>query len=416
MHMLARILKFTVAGAILAVLLGGCSGQAVKDSDYDYYEDEPAPVYEAPVETAPAEVVVEKQPVRIALRDDVPGQYIVKKGDTLWAISSLFLRDPWLWPEIWYFNPQIDNPHLIYPGDVLTLVYIDGKPQLRLSRDDGGVSTSVIEPVAAPTVSAPAGIQTYKVSPRVRSQGLDQAIPTIPVDVIEPFLIKPRIVTKKELENAPYILSSLDRHLINASGNTVYARGLADEGDVRYNIFRPGRELRDPRSGEILGYETTLVSEAKLLRAGDPATLMLTRSLRETLNGDRILPADKGTVSYNFLPKPPSTAVNGQIIALFDAISQTAQRQVVIINLGDRQGIEVGTVLAIEQAGGEIRDNYARRGKATVTLPNTRAGLLMIFRVFDRVSYGLIMDSQRPIKLNDFVLNPAPTAADVVSR
>lgn len=414
MHMLAKILKFTVAGAILAVLLNGCSGAEVRDRDYSYYEDEPqTEVYEPPTETAPAETVVEKPPVRIALRDDVPGQYIVKKGDTLWAISSLFLRDPWLWPEIWYFNPQIDNPHLIYPGDVLTLVYIDGKPQLRLSRDDG-VSTEVIEP--APSVSAPAGIQTYKVSPRIRSEGLDQAIPTIPIDVIEPFLIKPRIVTKRELENAPYILSSLDRHLINAVGNTVYARGLVDEGDIRYNIFRPGREFKDPRTGETLGYETTLVSEAKLLRVGDPATLMLTRSLRETLNGDRILPADKGAVSYNFLPKPPATTVNGQIIALFDAISQTAQRQVVIINLGDRQGIEIGTVLAIEQAGGEVRDSYVRRGKATVTLPNTRAGLLMVFRVFDRVSYGLIMDSLRPIHINDYVLNPGPAASDLVVR
>lgn len=411
--MLAKTSKFTAAAAILAVLSGGCSGPEVRDSDYSYYEDEPPEVYEPPVEAAPAETVIEKQPVRIALRDDVPGQYIVKKGDTLWAISSLFLRDPWLWPEIWYFNPQIDNPHLIYPGDVLTLVYIDGKPQLRLSRDDG-VSTAVIEPVRS--VGAPAGIQTYKVSPRVRAEGLDKAIPTISVDVIEPFLIKPRIVTKRELENAPYILSSLDRHLINATGNTVYARGLVDEGDVRYNIFRPGREFRDPRSGEILGYETTLVSEAKLMSAGDPATLILTRSLRETLNGDRILPADKGAISYSYLPKPPATTVNGQIIALFDAISQTAQRQVVIINLGERQGIEVGTVLAIEQAGGEVRDNYARRGKATVTLPNTRAGLLMVFRVFDRVSYGLIMDSQRPIHVNDYVLNPAPTAADLVVR
>jgi hypothetical protein len=416
MHMLAKILKFPVAGAILAVLLSGCSSAEVKEGDYSFYEDEPqTEVYEPPVEAAPVETVVEKQPVRIALRDDVPGQYMVKKGDTLWAISSLFLRDPWLWPEIWYFNPQINNPHLIYPGDVLTLVYIDGKPQLRLSRD-GDVSTSIIEPVTAPTVSAPAGIQTFKVSPRVRGEGLDKAIPTIPIDVIEPFLIKPRIVTRQELEAAPYILSSLDRHLVTATGNTVYARGLVDEGDVRYNIFRPGRELKDPRTGETLGYETTLVSEAKLVRTGDPATLILTRSLRETLNGDRILPADRGAISHSFLPKPPATTVNGQIIALFDAISQTAQRQVVIINLGDRQGIEIGTVLAIEQAGGEVRDNYARRGKAIITLPNARAGLLMVFRVFDRVSYGLIMDSQRPIHLNDYVLNPEPTASGVVAR
>lgn len=404
MHKLVYIVKTATPGVILAVLISACSGQSVKEgNDFGYSEDEPLPDTTEPRERAEA---AERVPVRIALREDVPDRYVVKKGDTLWDISALFLRDPWLWPEIWYFNPQIDNPHLIYPGDILTLVYVDGKPQLRLTREG---AASVAHP------APPAGIDTVKLSPQVRASDLKQAIPTIPMDVIGPFLIKPRVVSKAELETAPYIVSSLDRHLINASGNTVYARNLKSEGDVRYNIFRPGRVFTDPKTGKVLGYESTLVSEAKLVQAGDPATLILTRSLRETLNGDRILPAESGKISHNFIPKAPEIEVEGQIIALVDAISHAAQRQIVVINLGERQGMEPGTVLAIEQTGGEIRDPYARKVNSTITLPNTRAGLLMVFRVFDQVSYGLILDSTRTVHTNDIVRNPAPSA-DVLTQ
>lgn len=405
MHKLLHTVKTIVPGAILAALLGACSGPAVMDiSDTGYYENEPQPENTEPVEPAATETA-ERAPVRIALRDDVPDRYVVKKGDTLWDISALFLRDPWLWPEIWYFNPQIDNPHLIYPGDVLTLVYVDGKPQLRVTRE----GATAVEPPSLST-APPAGIKTVKLSPRVRSEDLKQAIPTIPIDVIGPFLIKPRIVSKEELDAAPYIVSSLDEHLITASGNTVYARNLRDEGEVRYNIFRPGRVFKDPKTGEVLGYETTLVSEAKLLRPGDPATLVLTRSLRETLNGDRILSADSGKISHSFIPQAPSTEVEGQIIALVDAISHTAQRQIVVVDLGQRQGMMPGTVLAVEQAGAEVRDPYSHAGSRTVALPNTQAGLLMVFRVFDNVSYGLIMNSSRTIHTHDIVRNPQPSA------
>lgn len=404
MHKLLHTVKTVAPGAILAALLVACSGPAVMETGDVGYESEPPPENAQPAKPAEAEPV-ERTPVRIALRDDVPDRYVVKNGDTLWDISAMFLRDPWLWPEIWYFNPQINNPHLIYPGDVLTLVYVDGKPQLRVTRE--GAATVEPPPLAT---TAPAGIKTVKLSPHVRSEDLKQAIPTIPIDVIGPFLIKPRIVSKEELDAAPYIVSSLDEHLITASGNTVYARNLTGESEVRYSIFRPGRVFKDPNTGEVLGYETTLVSEAKLLHPGDPATLLITRSLRETLNGDRILPADSGKISHNFIPKAPSTDVKGQIIALIDAISHTAQRQIVVIDLGQHQGMVPGTVLAVEQTGGEVRDPYARSGSRTVALPNTQAGLLMVFRVFDHVSYGLIMDSSRTIHTHDIVRNPQPSA------
>jgi hypothetical protein len=357
---------------------------------------------------------------RVALRDNVPERYTVKKGDTLWDISTLFLKDPWLWPEIWYFNPQIDNPHLIYPGDVLALVYIDGQPQLRVVRDGQTIPDTTATTTATTSATttpatprgpvAPSGLRSQNLSPRIRREGLEKAIPTIPVSMIEPFLIKPRVVTKRELARAPYVVNSLDRHLATAEGNIIYVRNLKSDEDVRYNIFRPGSALKDPKTGKLLGYETILVSEAKLLRGGDPATLEITRSLRETLNGDRILPSEDGRISYNFIPREPKNKVEGQIISMVDTLFQTAQRQVVIVNLGERQGMEIGTVLGIDQRGEVVDDPYANEGFLPVKLPDERTGLLMIFRVFEHVSYGLIMESARPVHLHDFVRNPVATA------
>lgn len=374
-------------------------------------ESEPVPP-PAEVKPAPTARPVAARTTRVALRDNVPERYTVKKGDTLWDIAALFLKDPWLWPEIWYFNPQIDNPHLIYPGDVLILVYIDGQPQLRVVRDgQPAPDAAVTTPTPRGAVpQAPRGLRTEKLSPRVREESLEKAIPTIPVSAIEPFLVKPRIVTKKELKRAPYVVNSLDKHLATAEGHIIYVRNLKSDEDVRYNIFRPGAELKDPRTGKVIGYETILVSEAKLVRGGDPATLEITRSLRETLNGDRVLPAEDGKISYNFIPREPKNNVEGEIVWLVDSLFQTAQRQVVIINLGERDGMEIGTVLAIDQRGGKVRDPYANRGFETVELPNERAGLMMIFRVFERASYGLIMESARPVHLNDVVVNPTPSA------
>lgn len=391
-------------GVILAALLAACGGRAAIEA---------APPPAPPQDAAPAAAAVEPPPPEtapapapaprpIALREGVPERYVVKKGDTLWDIAAMFLEDPWRWPEIWYFNPQIDNPHLIYPGDVLTLVYVGGRPQLRLSR---GGARGAVEP-------APSGLPVERLSPRVRARPLDQAIPTLPMALIEPFLVEPRIVDPEDLERAAYIVSSRDQHLVAAAGNTVYARRMDRLPEqLRYHVFRPNRPIRDPDSGEVLGYEALMVSEARLLERGDPARLEITRSLRETLNGDRVLPAEAGRRDFHFLPHgPKDPELRGRIAALVDNLFQTGKPQVVVLDLGERDGVDPGTVFEIRQDGGTVRDPYADSGEGdSVTLPQETVGLVMVFRVFERLSYGLVMESSHPIRVGDHLRAPQTT-------
>ena len=185
------------------------------------------------------------------LRADHPDQYTVVKGDTLWDISGRFLRSPWRWPDIWHVNPQIANPHLIYPGDVLELVYIDGQPQLRLRRGD------------------------LKLSPTVRATPWDGAIPTIPVDAIGPFLTRPYVLDEGELDNAPYIVDFADEHILGGAGQKAYVRSIEQADALKYEIVRPGGPYKDAETGEILGYEATYIGTTELQRTGDPATLFI---------------------------------------------------------------------------------------------------------------------------------------------
>lgn len=398
------------ASLIMTALLVGCtSSGSKKNTDFGETNNVPTEIAAIPEpqtlsQTAPTQqaTLVQTNNVvqqRIAIREDTPESYIVKRGDTLWGIATLFLQDPWLWPQIWYFNPQIDNPHLIYPGDIITLVYVDGKPQLRLQRDGDTVITQI--PSSAP------GLQTFKLSPRVRSESINSAIATVPLNAIRPFLVNPRVVSEEELEAAPYVLSSLDNHLANAAGNRIYVRGLKTANESRYNIFRPGKKFYDPDTNELLGMQTLKVSEAQLNQLGDPSTLTITNSLRETLNGDRILPAEQGRLDYNFIPKAPENNIEGKIISLVDSISYSSTNQIVVLNLGDNDGIDVGNVFAIDQTVPNVRDHWtSKRISPEVKIPELRIGLLMVFRVFDRVSYAIVVDAKRPITTKDMVRNP----------
>ena len=335
----------------------------------------------------------------VALKPDHPSRYVVQRGDTLWDIAGRFLRDPWLWPEIWDVNPAVRNPHLIYPGDELILSFRDGQPVLQVQR--GG------QPRQAPADVSPERTATgvVKLRPRVRELPLDAtSIPPIPVDAIAQFLSRPGILTDQELSEAPYIVSLGPEHLIAGAGYRVYARGLPSDESVGYAVYRRGKAFRDPdRGGEILGYEALHVADARLEEHGDPASLALTTSTREVLIGDRVLPVNEKEVVTRFLPRAPSDPLDGKIIAVVDGVTQIGQHQTVVLNLGTRDGVEEGHVMAVYQLGEIVRDPFA---KETVTLPNARAGVVMVFRPFERVSYALVMEAQRAMHVRDIVTNP----------
>ncbi|MGD2074543.1 MAG: LysM peptidoglycan-binding domain-containing protein [Gammaproteobacteria bacterium] len=321
---------------------------------------------------------------QVVLKDDHPDRYVVVEGDTLWDISDRFLEKPWLWPEIWYVNPQVENPHLIYPGDILTLVYVDGRPQVRARRGKG----------------------TYKLSPRIRTERLDKAIPTIPIDAIQQFLTQPLVVDKDTLENAPYVVSSADEHLIVGAGDRAYVRGIDADQGTRYHVYRPGDAYVDPDTGEVLGYEALYLGEGNAERFADPSTLQLIRTTREINIGDRVMPATHEDVHAYFMPHAPDGDIEGRIISVVDGVSQIGQYQVVVINRGEREGIDVGTVFAVSQAGAVIPDQVSKERNASVRLPDERAGLLMVFRTFEKVSFGLIMKATSALHVGDKIAKP----------
>jgi hypothetical protein len=360
------------SGALVAALLISMAGCATAPTDR-----------ETPATPAPAAEPAPEQPM---VRDNAPVTYLVKKGDTLWDIANLFLATPWRWPEVWHINPQVRNPHLIYPGDVLTLTYVDGEPRIQVQGD---------------TASR---LPVVKLSPRVRVEPLERAIPTIPYDAISQFLTRPRVVTPEEMRRAPYVVSAQDEHLIGAPGYPVYVRGVQDKDLQDYVVVRLGQPYIDPADEDVvLGYEAIHVADARLQRLGDPSTFVIPRANREVLAGDRLLPLDDGTMGQSYLPHPPSRDIDGRIVGVMGAVSQIGQFQVVAISKGANDDMEPGHVLAVYQYGALVRDPYTRQ---EVQLPRERAGTLMVFRIFDRVSYALVMDATRAIHLHDVVTNP----------
>lgn len=367
----------------------------------------------------------------VQLRADRPATYTVVKGDTLWDISGRFLTHPWQWPSIWHANPQIADPHWIYPGDVLTLVYVDGKPQLK-----------VVD-------------RNIKLSPSIRSVAHAEHVHAIPLDAVSPFLSRPRVVSEAELDAAAYVVGSQDEHLAYGAGFRVYVRNLGAPNTAKFSIYRRGGLYRDPDTNTILGYEAEHVADALVEKFGDPATVQIVNSSKEVMNGDRLLPQTEDTMQ-EFYPHAPAAPVDAKIISAMGGIAQISQHQVVVLNRGLKDGLEPGHVLAIFQRGKVVRDavggdvayqnaeaerhrlereaptgpkrlwasvvNDLReidrdardfvgtpvKGSNAVTLqlPEERAGELMVFRAFDGVSYGLVMRLERPVYVLDSVRNP----------
>jgi len=371
---------------------------------------------------AAALITVGSYAMAAELRRDHPDEYVVQKGDTLWDIAARFLNEPWLWPEIWQANPQIENPHLIYPGDVISLAYLGGRPQL----------------------------QVTKLSPQARRQPLD-AVPAMPLADIEAFLRKPRVLDKETMEGLPYVLALEEGRLRSTSQQVAYVRGADFAPGQAYAVVRPtvryavhphpasGRERlkRDPytlahglqpqTSGiqwayfaawdngfEVLGYEVLEMASGVITRGGDPATLLLDDEGMEVKAGDLLMPVDERPFDLSFQPRAPRRVPdNMRVLAQTDRFLYGGPRDVVALSAGAREGVENGQVYSIYRPGEFVRDEVENPHRITsyfphqqVELPDEFVGHVMIFRTFDKVSYGLIMDGVRPARLEDVLKAP----------
>jgi hypothetical protein len=332
---------------------------------------------------------VGQQPPSPVLNPRHPETYVVQRGDTLWDIASMFLRDPWVWPEIWQINPQVENPHLIFPGDILSLAYLDGgRPVVQLER--------------GPQVAGARGFE--RLSPGIRSQPLEEAIATIPYETIAAFLSRPRIIDEDELDELPYIVAHREG-LMSSSGRDVYVRGADSAVGSVFNVVERGEKLVDPDTKDVLGYQGIYVGQGRIDRTGDPSTLRMLESEREAVVGN-LLMTEEDVHPLNFLPRAPDTEVDGRIISVLSGVSLIGQYQVVVINRGSQAGLEPGHVLRAFQTGRTIRDTQRGLIGQKVRLPDEPAGTMMVFRTSERISYALVMEVTTPLAVFDSVRNP----------
>jgi LysM repeat protein len=394
-----------IALTLSVAVLGGCQAErpvrepvpvaAADSATVGIVVGDERTAMEAAIDAGPSTAAPASEAARggLNINPNAPDSYVVKRGDTLWGIAKVFLRDPWFWPEIWQVNPQVHNPHLIYPGDTLRLVYIDGRPSIVLQRGDAA-----------------------RVLPRVRSQPLEAAVTTIPYAAVAAFMSKPSVLAKEQIKDAPYVLATRDMHVAIADGDTLYARGFPGPVEVgtHYNVVRVGDALRDPDDGNrIVGYDGIFTGAGHVTRVGDPATLIMTESARETEAGDKLF-AGGVDVPLDFIPSAPKMKTDGRIIAVSNGVTVIGQYEVVVINRGAGDGLAPGNVLAVFQAGNVIPDTANRgflngmsRLTATkVRLPDERTGTFMVFKTFDHLSYGLIMEATDVIRVADRVENP----------
>ncbi len=329
----------------------------------------------------------------LQLAENAPSRYVVKKGDTLWSIAGRFLKSPWKWNEIWRLNKdQIKNPHRIYPGDVLVLTAgDDGQPQLKVEAEE------------RPTV---------RISPSIRVTPIDNAeISSIPPAIIDPFLTKPLVIERDGLNSAPRIVGGPDSRVVFAAGYKIYAMGITERDGARWQIYRPGRALSLPGAQEVLGYEAEYLGDANIDKVGEVSTLTIVSSRSEIVVGDKLVQVPKERI-VNYPPHAPDKAVEGQIIGLPTSLIESGRDAVITLSIGAKDGIEIGHVLALYHDPGKV-DVWDRKSrylklpeKREVPLPQERIGLAFVFRVFDKVSYALVLNSTKQVELGDWVRKP----------
>lgn len=358
-----------------------------------------------------AHQVAEKGVPVSELAPNAPDIYVVKRGDTLWDISRMYLKSPWRWPELWGMNLKaLPNPHLIFPGQTLYLDKSDGYARLRTQ----------------PT----GGSDTVRLSPRTRTDSLASlALPTLKTHLIAPFLVEPLVADAATIEQAPRLVATTDQRVLMAAGDRVYARGNPDAplstkpGQPRsFRVFREAIPLKDPVTGEVLGYEARYLGNAELARSETteeisdgkgnlkqepvPATVDITSTKEEIRAGDRMLPEPPRTFK-NYIPHEPQTSVNARVVSIYGStpVAVAGQNQVVAINMGTAQGMEPGHVLTLLTQGDRVRDTTAE-GKPTIKLPSEHNGLAMVFLTFERVSYALLLDVRTGVRVGDRLVNP----------
>jgi hypothetical protein len=352
-----------------------------------------------PAERSTAQQVASKGVPLSELAENAPDSYTVKRGDTLWHISGMFLKSPWRWPELWGMNlDQIHNPHLIYPGQLLVLEKIDGMARLKLGSTVGGVG------------------DTIKLSPSIRSDSSESAaVASIPMNLISPFLTDAMIFDANQMATAPRIVAAQEGHLMMGRGNTAYVSG--DLGNTRnWQIFREPKALVDPDTKEVLGYEARYVGSAERKQDGEgrpgaqtgglnvPSTFIITGNREDAAVGDRLAPATVRDFAP-FVPHPPANPINGKVVSLYGDAMSAGTNQIVSLNRGARDGLERGTVLALWHEGAVTHDKSVERG-ALIKLPDERIGIVFVFRVFDRMAYGLLLDTTEPTLPGDRVTQP----------
>lgn len=327
-----------------------------------------------------AAIIIMHGPVfALELKASYPKIYTVQANDSLWSIAAKYLKNPWHWSRLWQCNPQIHNPHLIYPGDTLRVQHIGGNTCLQLE-------TRVV-----------------KLSPKMRIDKSQSPIPPIPMKLIEPFLTKSRVMSLKQFLAAPYVLAHGGNHLISTQGNTIYVRGLRNRNVVRYAVLHREETYLDPITKKSLGIEARYVAAAELVKYADPASLRVIAVRGVINNGDRLFPVETNKKLTEFIPHSPSKMVHASIIAVLRSISQVGRFNIVALNYGKRSGAKPGQVLTILRSGKFVNDKYSHNGKQAVLLPSKKIGVLMIFKTFPQVSYALIMQANQAVRILDKV-------------